>query len=169
MEKSSAQGRFTVLDTPRAAPAVCGVCGYGGPERTYLDLDLTFEYYGALILCDVCVMSMSEMFGYILPAQARALEQRVEEAERELIVLRAATQNLENLSVSLSALGFSRNSSGVGNLASGDAQGAEPVSEESDSGEGSAELTTDESSDESGPDDVRDPLPVYDPFADIRT
>lgn len=169
MSKSTAQGRFFKLDSPQATPGVCGVCGYGGPERSYLDPRLDFEYYGTLIFCEDCVMSMAEVFGFILPAQARALEARVEEAERELIVYRGLALNLENLNGSLAALGYVRDEPVSGNLAGDSTEGTDELVEGSDSGEGQPELPFAESSDEPRSDDVRDVVHTFDPFADIRT
>lgn len=169
MNKSTAQGRFFLLDSPKATPGNCGICGFSGSERKYLDPRLDFEWYGTLIFCEDCVMSMAEVFGFILPAQARALEERVEEAERELIMYRGLANNLENLNGSLAALGYVRDQSVLGNMVSNSSAGTDELAQESDSGEGQSELPFTESPDESGSDDVRDVVHSFDPFADIRT
>lgn len=101
-EVSTAQGRYFILDNgPVADPARCGICGYGGRDRKYLDPQLEFEFYGLLIFCEECISSMARLFGYIEPAQAQALEVRVEEAGRELIQLRAATAAMEAFRVAI--------------------------------------------------------------------
>jgi hypothetical protein len=81
------------------SPAKCGLCGYSNTDRQYLDFagKLDFEWYGSLAICEQCVAAMAADFGFIQPAQALALEARVEEAERELVTLRAAVLQLESL------------------------------------------------------------------------
>lgn len=95
---------YFILDTPAASPAKCGLCGYAGSERKYLDPRLDFEFYGSLIFCEACVGTMANDFGFLQPAQARSLESRVEEAERELITLRSAVLKLEESHDALSDL-----------------------------------------------------------------
>ena len=95
---------YFLLDSPVASPAKCVLCGYGGADRKYLDPRLDFEFYGSAIFCESCVGTMANDFGFHQPAQARALEARVEEAERELLVLRAAVLNLENIHDSFNRL-----------------------------------------------------------------
>lgn len=103
-DTSTAQGRYYILDNgPMVDPARCGVCGYGGKERRYIDPRLDFDFYGTLIFCEECLASMARLFDFIEPAQALALEARVEEAERELISLRAAVAAVEAFRVAIGA------------------------------------------------------------------
>lgn len=90
---------FPVSNTLTMSPAKCGLCGHADNDRQYLDFagQLDFEWYGSLALCEQCVGAMAADFGFIQPAQALALEARVEEAERELVTLRAAVLQLESL------------------------------------------------------------------------
>lgn len=90
---------FPVSNTLTMSPAKCGLCGYSNTDRKYLDFagKLDFEWYGSLAFCELCVGAMANDFGFIQPDQALALETRVEEAERELITLRAAVLQLESL------------------------------------------------------------------------
>ena len=88
---------FILENGPVASPGCCGICGYSGKDRRFLDPRKDFEFYGTLILCEECVGSMANDMGFLQPAQARSLENRVEEAERELITLRAAIIQLENV------------------------------------------------------------------------
>lgn len=87
---------YFILDHPIASPAKCGLCGYSGSDRRYLDPRLDFEFYGTLIFCESCVGTMANDFEFSSPLQTRSLENRVKEAERELEVLRAAVLHLEN-------------------------------------------------------------------------
>ena len=88
---------FILENGPVASPGVCLICGYSGKDRRYLDPRKDFEFYGTVIFCEECVGSMANDMGFLQPAQARSLENRVEEAERELITLRAAIIQLENV------------------------------------------------------------------------
>lgn len=161
VEVSSVIGRLTVLDYPVALPAHCGLCGITGQERKYLDLRLDFEDYGALIFCEECVMSMAQVFGYIKPVQARELEARVEEAERELIQTRALLTNLGSLRVSLDALGLGAGDAPItiSHVAFDSVDKPDEGSTGEDTGESdelpdSEQSDSDKSSDESGSDDT---------------
>lgn len=157
MEKSQAQGRFYVLDNPVSAPGQCAVCGYGGTDRKYLDPQLHFEFYGAAIFCRTCVNSMASMFGFIEPAQALVLETKVEEAERELIKLRAALAAMEDLSVAFASLGFGTDSGVI--VSTGVADSIIPTADSDAAidvaGSGLGDSETDLSDLFEGPDDVR--------------
>lgn len=160
VEVSPVVGRLNILDYPVALPAECGMCGFSGQERKYLDLRLDFEDYGALIFCQDCIMSMAQMFGFIKPDQARELEARVEEAERELIQTRALLTNLGGLRVSLDALGIGAGDSGLaaldsvgGSMDESDEELPNGESGESDQVPDSEQSDSDKSGDESGPDD----------------
>lgn len=167
VEVSSVVGRLTVLDNgPVISPGNCGLCGYSGQERKYLDLRLDFEFYGTLIFCEECVMGMAQVFGFITPGQAQALEARVEEAERELIQSRALLANLGSLRVSLDALGIGAGDSvpfsdvpvnpvdeSDEESPSGDTPESDELSEREQSG-------TSEPSNESRPDDSSKPKPT---------
>lgn len=93
---------YAILDTPVASPAKCGLCGYGGAERKYLDPRLDFEFYGTLIMCENCVGTMANDFDYLSPRQSLTLMERLDAAERELIILRAAIIHLEEAHDALS-------------------------------------------------------------------
>lgn len=160
VEVSSVVGRLTILENgPVISPAACGLCGFGGSERKYLDLRLDFEFYGTLIFCDECLMSMAQMLGFITPDQAQALEARVEEAERELIQSRSLLQSLGSLRVSLDALGIGAGDStpdvdvSVDQVDESDEGSADADTPESDSVSDDEQPDADESGDESGPDD----------------
>jgi hypothetical protein len=88
---------FLILENgPIASPGACSICGYPGADRRYLDPRKDFEFYGTFIICETCVGSMAQDFNFLQPAQAQALEVRVEEAEREITILRQAILHLEN-------------------------------------------------------------------------
>lgn len=164
MELSQAQGRYYLLESgPMASPGCCAICGYSSSDRLYLDPRLDFDEYGSVIFCEECIASMSTVMGYIQPAQARALEARVEEAERQLIQLRAINTATEDLRVALSGAGFHTAVHDSSSSISADdfATQVELPFEDTVSGTGPDNSSSDKSDDESGPDDVRNaPKPI---------
>lgn len=158
VDLSSAQGRYYLLDTPVASPGHCGICGYAGNDRRYLDPRLDFEFYGSLIFCEECIASMSVLFGHLTPKLVADLEARVEASETELIRLRAAVAAMESFNVAFSSLGYSvsHGSDRGGNLAIGTIATADQDAEDVSGEAGSGDSATDESPVQQGPDDVRD-------------
>lgn len=156
---------FPILDSPQALPGKCGVCGYSGNERKYLSTNLDFEDYGILIICEPCVGAMANDFNFLQPAQALSLENRVEEAERELVTLRAAIIQLESLGDIVAGLvgrqsSILSNNDGVAVRSNDDEP---PISPEPDGETGAddsvqrlLDFDPDEQTDESGPNDLSD-------------
>lgn len=88
---------FELLDSPQASPGKCGVCGYSGSDRKFLNTRLDFEFYGILIFCADCVGAMANDFGFLSPDQSSDIIQRLEDNEQELVTLRSAVLQLETL------------------------------------------------------------------------
>ncbi len=156
---SEATGRFTLLDHPVASPGHCATCGYSSNDRKYVDLQLHTEFDGTIIFCTECVGAMAQLFDFIKPAQALALEARVEEAEREAIKLRAAVAAFGDFSAAVTSLNLGDSLSGhIGAINSnfGAESGGIKFSPNPDYREGSKNRPTDESDSESGRHDVRD-------------
>lgn len=161
MQTSTAQGRYYLVERPQASPGCCTICGYSGPDRSYLDPRLDFEFYGSVYFCNECMASMAEMMGFIEPAAARTLELRVQEAERELIHLRAAALAVEDFkraigvavgaNVDAPSLLYSNES-----VVSHVIEGQQELPYDTVDSEGSNDSGLDEQVDESGRDDVRD-------------
>lgn len=158
MELSQAQGRYYILESgPMASPGCCSICGYSSSDRRYIDPRLDFDEYGSVIFCGECIAAMSLLMGYIEPAQAQALEARVEEAERQLIQLRATSLAMEDLRVALAGTSIRASLYGSGSSDSPDGSSSqmELPFEDNVVGEGSDDFTSDESVSVQGPDDVR--------------
>lgn len=165
VDLSSAQGRYYILTSPVATPGNCGVCGYSGNDRRYLDPRLDFEFYGSLIFCEDCVASMSVLFGHLTPDLVRDLENRVERAETQLVQLRAATTVFEDFRVALSSID-DRAISDVHRgsiLADTFAEPTDSLAPDDVIGEGSGDSEADLSDLLEGSDDVRDDS-ADDPF-----
>lgn len=75
---------FVLENGPVASPGRCGICGYSGSERKFTDPRKDFEFYGSFIICETCVMSMAEDYGYLEPSRVAALIKRNQEVEKEL-------------------------------------------------------------------------------------
>ena len=154
---------FILEDGPVASPGACGICGYSGNDRRYLDPRKDFEFYGSFIICEPCVGAMANDFDFLQPAQAHSLESRVEEAERELITLRAAVLNLESVHDLITQFNSGNSNSGLGGVAVRDPDPEPGIPDGSDGAEGtddsessSGDSEPDEDSGKSGPDDLSD-------------
>ena len=158
---SSSQGRYYLLDNgPVVSPGSCAICGFSGRERRYLDPRLDFEFYGSVIFCELCVGAMVTLFGYLTHEQAVGLEKRVEDAERELIKLRAVTSAMEDFNVAVRAASGATFSGDRNNIPGGDSGEYVAAPGESDAVdaaiEGRGDSTFDVSDLSEGPDDVSD-------------
>ena len=47
-----------VIKHPSALPGKCGVCG-SAERQKFIDTNLSFDYYGALYICNQCVQAMA--------------------------------------------------------------------------------------------------------------
>lgn len=90
-------GRFRVIPAPVASPGSCGICGYGGGGRQYVDLGLDFEFFGTLIFCVPCAQALGAVVGCLPLETSEALEKRVEAAEFESAHLRGVALQMEQL------------------------------------------------------------------------
>ncbi len=166
MEKSSSQGRFFILsEGPVASPGSCTICGYASRERRYLDPRLDFEFYGSVIFCELCIISMGQEFGLISPDKVAEIEARLENAQTELIKLGAVAAAMEDFRVAIGAV------TGEGSVSDGDklpdlSPDTDPSTDGGNplaiiSGESSGDEAFDVSSLSEGPDDISDST---DPF-----
>lgn len=145
---------YFLLDSPVASPAKCVLCGYGGADRKYLDPRLDFEFYGSAIFCECCVGTMANDFKFLQPAQARALEARAEEAERELVILRAAVLNLENIHDSFNRLSAFSSVNSINTLAPDSSAAIKELPDEAVNEQGFGDLSTDDPISEPRSDDL---------------
>lgn len=59
--------RITIQQVPQSAPGQCGICGKGQDPDGFVDPQLDFEYWGALIFCRECTTQMAAIYGLISP------------------------------------------------------------------------------------------------------
>lgn len=90
-------GRFQVLPHNQLiAPAKCAGCGSYNQKAHYVDLNLEVEFYGVVYLClDVCFREVANLLGFISPAQAKELADRLERKEEVMQRMQADLNNLE--------------------------------------------------------------------------
>ena len=65
VENPSARIRLQMV--PVSTPGNCGICGTGQHILGFVDPQLDFEFYGALIFCVNCVGEMATIYGFISP------------------------------------------------------------------------------------------------------
>lgn len=143
-------------------PGKCASCGYGSADRKYLDTRFDAEFYGAVIFCEICVGSMANDFGFLQPEQSKNLIARLEASEHELVTLRSAIIALEEFRDAFDRLGLTGNLSVPPTVADLHEPETHGISEGTDQPEGSDDQGSDEQTDESGPDDLSDPLADFD-------
>lgn len=124
-----------VITTPLALPGCCVVCN-SQERKQFVDLEFSMDFYGALIICELCVKSMATLLGQIDP---NAEEQRLSTAQLELEVnaLSVKLNALEGLADAMASyysifgpeLGFFADSSLAMEPTSSEPDGAEPVLE----------------------------------------
>lgn len=89
------ESRFKLIRAPEALPGHCAVCGKPICDEGFVDTELQFEFFGAVIFCYECVADMAAQFGFITPDIANALKNRVDSLEHETITQREALLALE--------------------------------------------------------------------------
>lgn len=96
-------GKLFITKTP-AAPAKCIVCYTDAQgQREFLDFGMSLDYYGAVLICELCVTNAAELFGFtkVLQDPDTALENAALVDE-----LTEATQKVEALESVLRAYNF---------------------------------------------------------------
>jgi len=100
-------GRVEIIESPQSIPGQCVLCGKSHSEGGFLNFtgpSLSFDFYGVVIFCRECTASMAREFGFLPPEERKQLESRLNAAEKELKIQRAALVALENAVDSLMAL-----------------------------------------------------------------
>lgn len=90
-------GRFQVMgrsDLP--IPGACATCGSGDSERTYVFLGVHFDFHGALILCNMCIVQVSELVGCMAPVIAERIHLQAVELAETNKALRAENEALHD-------------------------------------------------------------------------
>lgn len=105
-------GRFQLVDSP-ALPGKCAVCGYSASgenepsdRRQYIDFGMDLDFYGAVVICTVCMIEVAEGLGYILPERADEIITESERVKAENARLGAAVEVVNGLADVLIAGGW---------------------------------------------------------------
>lgn len=77
-----------------ALPGCCYLCRSSNREW-YIDTGQSIDFYGAVYICDECIMEMSTLAGMITPIHADELAARIRFFEEENFDLRVKVSGLE--------------------------------------------------------------------------
>lgn len=102
-EPGNPSGRIVLLQTPQAPPGQCGICGKSQDDNGFVDAQLSYEFYGALIFCSECIGEMARLYDYIPLGEYDKLEEELDDLRKEVAMLRAAVLQLEDGMDALSA------------------------------------------------------------------
>lgn len=81
-------------------PNSCVVCGSGDTTRKFVFLGVHVEFYGAILLCDLCLVQTAEKIGCLAPVIAERIHnESVELAEQNSTLRRIAEELRERLSL----------------------------------------------------------------------
>lgn len=92
--------------TPQALPGSCFMCG-SGKRDWYVDTEQSFEFYGAAIICNVCIEALSHIAEWISPDTYKEMSRALEEAEHDVFEYTKRNQALENAIDGLKKAGYS--------------------------------------------------------------
>ena len=145
--------RFRIGGAPQTLPGNCAFCGTADTSKRYVDFGRDFEFYGTLYGCEACVHDLAAQFGFADPTIVEAANSRADAAEAEVILLRSRLRLSEEYVASLHGLGVSPSVS----VTTGDSGSLDSLTASRQSAAASGVKGTSESSDESGPDDLRQP------------
>jgi hypothetical protein len=77
--------RIQLIPSPIVSPGQCGICGISKHSVGFVTLGMDFEFYGTLIFCADCAVSLGAVAGSISPAQY----QHLNDSNRELLEINA--------------------------------------------------------------------------------
>jgi hypothetical protein len=60
-------GEVRVTNYPEALPQKCCVCGTGRPDRKYVDIGMSLDFYGAIYFCEFCLNEVILKVGSFVP------------------------------------------------------------------------------------------------------
>lgn len=108
LPKNSVDSRIQLLDRPKAAPGHCAICGFAGgfesDGRKFIDWGWDIDFYGAVIICSLCVENIANLLGFASPEQVAGYENsltvyllRVSDLEAENAGLRSSVDSFDFL------------------------------------------------------------------------
>lgn len=119
----NAAGRIQMTLSPML-PATCAVCNRSANnEVRFIDFAKNLDYYGAIVICESCIVEAAELFDCAPVALANHLAEEVESLRE---ILQEVQENNVRLNTTLDSLLLLRP-----NLFSDDSTATEPDSEDS--------------------------------------
>lgn len=92
-------------DQVTALPGTCIMCPRSvRPE--FIDTGIQIEWFGAVILCNYCVVQMGQMFGMLTQEQVDELKLAIVERDNTIFELRKQLSGLENIRLGLALAGY---------------------------------------------------------------
>jgi hypothetical protein len=69
------QARWAIVEVPQAAPGECLLCrGEASNRQWFVDTGISWDYYGAIYICNECVLEITHILGFITPQEAVELK-----------------------------------------------------------------------------------------------
>lgn len=102
---------FTLLNRPQALPGHCFKCRSSDREF-FIDLMISEEFYGAVIICSECLLEMANLAGYISPDQAASMAEKYAAMGIENIELRGKLEGVEEVVATIHRVFPQHNSNG---------------------------------------------------------
>lgn len=100
----SQSARIRIQMRPVSAPGQCAICGNGQDPKGYVDPQLDFEFWGALIFCSECTAEMAAIYGFISPEVWEDLQGELAIANRNNEQLKEKIEKLEKVIESFNSL-----------------------------------------------------------------
>jgi hypothetical protein len=110
--------KIQITTTP-ALPSQCAVCHTHAKGVTrFIDFGSDIDFYGAIVICELCIVNAAEELGTLVPVAKWKLEESMRLlAYEEMASLREKVKALESL---IASYGFDRHISAVANSGSDD-------------------------------------------------
>lgn len=157
-----ASSKVRVLDVPAQLPGVCMLCGASrSDDRKYVDIGKDIEFVGVIYFCTFCFTEIANRLGCLTQEQSAALEAELEAARARILefhakdeALNAAIDTLRSTGLfsdraAISSADFSRvvdsesarSSASSANEPEFDFSGFDPETKQSDSKQGSIDVS----------------------------
>lgn len=107
METGETKGlnRVQKIPCPQALPGQCVYCG-SAKKDWYLDTNLQYEFYGAVIICNECMNAICVEIGYISPQDLQDLRERLQRVINDNEELRIRNTALDQALNALKVAGY---------------------------------------------------------------
>jgi hypothetical protein len=127
-------------------PGVCSVCGNGTCIDGYINLDIWIEYYGQVYLCNNCIRQAIEVWGGLVPEEAKHLQETNETLATQNAELKERNELLSNrLRIFDSAVLDAATGAGFGPISEQVSDGPERINDGPPNAAGSGESESEES------------------------